>query len=194
MSFIISFKTTDFVIMAGDKRITYVDGSGYKDDSRKVHKINDYIFGLAGSGELSQLFEQMNKSLNLKEFLSFSNEFFNMLQTSKSKDKTHWIKQRFDLTLQVAGVENNRMYLAMYQISWNEDGILFGVIPSTIDIPCFVMPFIKDDTLSVVEKYIKNNHPKTLEESKVVIDFLMNTVSSKSNEVSPEYDIEYFTI
>jgi 20S proteasome alpha/beta subunit len=56
MSFIVGFKTENYVLVAGDRRETYVDGSGYKDTSTKVHKLGDYIYGVSGSTELSNLF------------------------------------------------------------------------------------------------------------------------------------------
>ena len=192
MSFVVSLKTENFVIMAGDKRETFVDGSGFMDGCRKVHKLNDYIYGLAGSGELSKKFAEVNDSKNLKDFISYSNDFFNMLQSSKLKDNEHWAKQRFDLTLQIAGIEKNKTFLSMYQISWNEDGILFGVIPSTTrEIPCFVMPPNNLEVNNYIENHIKTNHPKTLSQAKEVIKHLMQVVSDASNEVSPEYDFEF---
>lgn len=191
MSFIVTFKTNEFVVMAGDKRVTFVNGEGYKDGSKKVYKMNDYIYGTTGSGELGDFFDKTNKAKNLKDFINFSNDFFDALQQSKEKDRDHWIKQRFDLTLQIAGILDNKTYVSQYQIRWDEDGILFGVIPKTVDYPCFVMPAMGDGMLDYVENYIKSYHPDTIEEARMVISHLMKVVSDSSDEVSPDYDVEF---
>lgn len=194
MSFVISFKTENFVAIAGDKRITYIDGSGYEDEHRKVHKINNYIYSTAGSGEISKYFEQSNKANNLKDFIDYSNKFFNELQLSKEKLKEHWMQQKFDLTLIVAGIMNKKTYLSMYQISWKDEGIGFAKVPSTHQYPCYVMPPNLGNINDYTESYIKFNHPQTLEQTNTVVKHLMEKVSKESKEVSPEYDIEFMYI
>jgi hypothetical protein len=79
----------------------------------------------------------------------------------------------------------------MYQIGWNEEGILVGTIPSTKEIPCFVMPPLGNEILGNTENYIKQNHPKTLYEAIQVTRHLMKVISDASIEVSPEFDFEF---
>lgn len=191
MSFIVSFKTDDFVIMASDKRITYVKEARYSDDSKKIKKVNNYIYGTTGSGELGRLFDETNNAKDLKEFIDFSNSFFDMLEKSKQQYKDHWKKQNFDLTLQIAGMDGNKTYLSMYQTSWREDGFNHGIVPSTIQIPCYVGPNLGEATMNYIENYIIIHHPRTVDEAAPVIKHLMELVSSKSIEVSAVYDIEF---
>jgi hypothetical protein len=190
MSFIVSFKTDNFVIMAGDKRETYVDGSGYIDGTRKVHKVNNYIYGTTGSTELGKIFDKLNSSHDIIGFIKYADEFYNnVLQKSKLQNKEHWTQQKFSLTLQIAGIVNANTYLSLYNINFSDDGILKGVIPLTKNIPCFVLP---DDRLNnYIDNYIKMNHPNTIDEATTIIDYLMKIVSDDSIEVSKDYDIEF---
>lgn len=87
MSFIVSFKTDKFVFMAADKRLTYVADGSYKDNSLKVHKINNFIYGLSGSGELGTFFEQYMKCRNFVDFIEYAEDFFNKFRFNQSKVK-----------------------------------------------------------------------------------------------------------
>ena len=194
MSFVIGYKTGNFVSIGSDKRETYVDGSGYKDGCTKVHKVNNYIYGLAGSGELSKQFLMLNKRNNLKDFINYSDNFFNELQKSKIKLLDHWKNQKFDLTLIVAGIINRKTYLYFYQISWKDEGIGFADVPTTVKYPCYVIPPNLDKINDYIEKYIISNHPKTLEQANIVTKHLMEVVSKSSMEVSPDYDLEFMYI
>lgn len=198
MSYIVSFKTDEFVLMAGDKRETFVDGSGYIDGIKKVFKVNNYIYGFTGSKELSKIFRDSIKSVKeLSELIKLTDKFFNMLESSKEKYEDNWRKQQFTFTLQIAGISNNNTKLYVYQTKWNEDGYNKADYKdlSTEEIPCYVSPLDLDEEChDYIEKYIQSNHAKTIEGARQMAKNLMKLVNARSNEVSLEYDIEFLEI
>jgi hypothetical protein len=189
MSFIVALITKDAIVMGADKRETFVDGSGYRDTCRKIHKKQNGLYGMTGSGELIKYFEQHDRSNNIVDFIEFSNDTFNKFEQTKTIKATYenWIRQKFDLSLITAGILDEKPFASIHQITWKEKGILYGSVPSTRNVPMFVMPAIGAD---FVETYIKKNHPDTLEDAEEVIDFLMKKVSSLNIDVSPQYDME----
>ena len=189
MSFIVAFITKDAIVMAADKRETFVDGSGYGDTCRKIHKKENGLYGMTGSGELIKYFEQNDKSYSIDDFIKYSNEFFKNLDDTKSVKETYenWIRQKFDLSLVTAGILDEKPFVSLHQIKWNEQGFLYGSVSSTRKVPCFLMP---EKGADFVENSILKNHPDTIEDAREVIDFLMKKVSGLNIEVSPEYDIE----
>lgn len=123
----------------------------------------------------------------------YSNDFFNKLEQTKSNPaaKANWNKQRFDLNVIAAGIVKNSTYLAMYQITWKEAGILFGKVPLSPRIPCFAMP---SNGVDFVEKHIAEHYPRTVNQAIKETSFLMGEVSNLNIEVSPSFDYEYFAI
>ena len=193
MSFIISYKTENFVAMAADKRLTYIHEDRFEDNCAKIKKLTNLIYGLAGSSELGHLFNKNLSASNINDFLIYADDFFRTLDATKNQStvKENWIKQKFDLTLQVAGV-NNKVVLIMYQIKWNEDGYLKGVIPdnsTTKDYPMFVAPEIGNELINI-ENYIVKHHPHTIKEAENVTEYLMKYISNISKEVSADFDFE----
>lgn len=179
--------------MAGDKRLTFPEEKWFEDNDTKVRVFNNFIYGTAGSGELSNYFDYNLKANNLIEFLIYTDGFFEMLDKTKymPDSKENWINNKLDLTVQVAGISDGKPYLALYQILWNEVEFLKGVVrdnEATQKFPCFVMPKVSDESFEYVENFIKGNHPLTVEEAKTVSMHLMEYISKVSKEVSKEFD------
>lgn len=197
MSFVLSFKDKNYVAMAGDKRLTNIQENTFEDTCKKVYKINNYIYGTCGSGVLSELFRSHNKARNLKEFRQYYEDYFENLEKTKtySLSKDNWIRQKFDLTLQVVGIDNNNTFAAQLNISWKRKGIIGGTLPTPTsrDIPMFCSPNLGDYN-NTIESYMKNHYPLNINDARIVAQYLISNVSRRSNLVSPAFDFEYLQL
>lgn len=191
MSFIVSFKTNDFVAIAADKRTTYIEGTltRFDDLGKKVHIQDGFIYALSGHVPLIEFYEKEIKVVtSFSDARRYTNKFFNQLDLKRQKDSELFRKMK--LHIHLASIES-RTELYVYQINPSEEGYLMANVPNTSEIPAFSAPALSDQEIIELEEHIKNAHPRNVEEADNLSKELIEKVSLLNDMVSKEYDFEY---